>query len=174
MVYYVGSIPFDGGLSHFGIMGMKWGVRRFQNRDGSLTLAGKARYGRGGEERSGDGWSAKTTKVYRKSPDASTTNSILRSSQKMLKDSAEIAERASRRRNPTKKFKSNVSKMSDDDLRKRVNRLNLERQYAQLTGEDTRYGAEVAREVLQTTGSLIGIASGALTIAMMAKKMKGA
>ena len=32
-------------LKHFGIKGMKWGVRRYQNPDGSLTPAGKARYG---------------------------------------------------------------------------------------------------------------------------------
>ena len=32
---------------HYGITGMKWGVRRFQNKDGSLTNAGKKRYGDG-------------------------------------------------------------------------------------------------------------------------------
>lgn len=32
-------------LYHHGIKGMKWGVRRFQNEDGSLTTAGKKRYG---------------------------------------------------------------------------------------------------------------------------------
>lgn len=32
-------------LAHHGIKGMKWGVRRFQNPDGFLTSAGKARYG---------------------------------------------------------------------------------------------------------------------------------
>ncbi len=31
-------------LAHFGIKGQKWGVRRFQNPDGSLTEAGKKRY----------------------------------------------------------------------------------------------------------------------------------
>ena len=31
-------------LRHHGILGMKWGVRRFQNSDGSLTTEGKKRY----------------------------------------------------------------------------------------------------------------------------------
>ena len=32
-------------LYHHGIKGQKWGVRRYQNPDGTLTAAGKARYG---------------------------------------------------------------------------------------------------------------------------------
>lgn len=32
-------------LYHHGILGQKWGVRRYENEDGTLTAAGKARYG---------------------------------------------------------------------------------------------------------------------------------
>jgi len=35
-------------LEHHGIIGMKWGIRRFQNPDGTRTAAGKARYNEGG------------------------------------------------------------------------------------------------------------------------------
>jgi len=31
-------------ICHYGVLGMKWGVRRYQNEDGSLTAAGKKRY----------------------------------------------------------------------------------------------------------------------------------
>lgn len=31
-------------LYHFGVKGMRWGVRRYQNKDGSLTTAGKKKY----------------------------------------------------------------------------------------------------------------------------------
>lgn len=31
-------------LNHWGVKGMRWGVRRYQNKDGSLTPAGKKRY----------------------------------------------------------------------------------------------------------------------------------
>ena len=43
---YTGSsiVPSDEYLAHYGILRQKWGVRRFQNYDGTLTEAGKARY----------------------------------------------------------------------------------------------------------------------------------
>lgn len=39
--YYI--LTSDGELYHYGIKGQKWGVRRYQNPDGSLTAAGQKR-----------------------------------------------------------------------------------------------------------------------------------
>lgn len=58
-------------LAHFGIKGMKWGVRRFQNKDGSYTAAGlKRRFGgggggsrSGGKARAGSGTNAEARKA---------------------------------------------------------------------------------------------------------------
>lgn len=46
MTYY-----YTSELCHHGIKGQQWGVRRFRNEDGSLTLAGKERYGNTSQKR---------------------------------------------------------------------------------------------------------------------------
>lgn len=45
--YYAGMMNATGGsyLRHYGILGMHWYIRRFQNPDGTLTPAGRKRYG---------------------------------------------------------------------------------------------------------------------------------
>ena len=88
-------------IYHHGIKGMKWGIRRFQNKNGSLTPAGKKRYG----EKPGD---LKKTSSKKEEP-------------------SETPKKTS--------GKKSISEMSDDELRKQINRLNLERQYRQLLSD---------------------------------------
>ena len=48
-------------LAHHGIKGQRWGVRRFQNADGSLTSAGEKRYGDGDSGSSGSSNGSKSS-----------------------------------------------------------------------------------------------------------------
>ena len=50
MNYYLTSEE----LYHHGILGQRWGIRRFQNKDGSYTSAGRKRYDVGNGERKDD------------------------------------------------------------------------------------------------------------------------
>ena len=66
-------------LEHHGIKGQKWGVRRFENKNGTLTTAGKMRYGEKSDAYNARS-SAKTalrsaTKDYNKSFDKAYANS---------------------------------------------------------------------------------------------------
>ena len=75
-------------LKHYGILGMKWGVRRYQNKDGTYTAAGKARRN--------DSDAGKTTSVKKKT--SSSEKAVERAKQKtaILEEKAKQAEMRSR------------------------------------------------------------------------------
>ena len=98
-------------LYHHGIKGMKWGVRRYQNKDGSLTEAGKNR---------------------------------------QIK---------SDRRRAVKNRRS----MSNEELRKGIERLRLEKQYKDLMNENISPGKAMVSDILKSSGGRVAktVATGA-------------
>lgn len=111
--------------------------------------------------------------------DFKRTAGMLQEGRNITTELANIAQerRGTKRVNPKEtKIKDNrpYIEISDEELNKRVRRMQLERQYGDLTG-DTVYeqtGREKTREYLQTIGSLLGIALSALTIYKYIKSKK--
>ena len=107
-------------LWHHGIMGMKWGIRRYQNPDGSLTIAGKIRYGN--KNRLEASVNKKAAKLQRKYNDL-TGKSIRQNNAAKDKTKEEA-------RKKDLKSKS-ISEMSSEELQAAINRINLEKIYLQ-------------------------------------------
>lgn len=85
-------------LMHHGIRGMKWGVRRYQNKDGSLTSAGRRRQ---------------------------------RNNPFFIKKSKAKKQKESNNKKQTKNItkKKSIKDMTNEELRERTNRMNLENDY---------------------------------------------
>ena len=111
-------------LMHYGIKGQQWGIRRFQNEDGSLTEEGKARYN---DNR----------------PESETWK------------------------------KSDAEHLSDEELRRRNNRLQQERQYKDLTTSQVeRERAQRRKDIINKV--LIGTAVSLAAVAMRGHYKKAA
>lgn len=91
-------------LYHYGVKGMKWGVRRFQNKDGSLTPAGKRRYDEPNKQSNSSPRSNSNAKKYKIPKNKSLHR--LKLEEKYIKQgmSREEAEQAAAKRIRTEQF----------------------------------------------------------------------
>lgn len=122
-------------LYHHGVKGMRWGVRRYQNKDGTLTKAGQRRYNK---------------EVERLKNESKTLTNKKRTAQKlerlesMRKKVKAKEDDYNKTYGPKKPFKKSLVKkkespkeeksepISDEELRRRNQRLMLERENLQL------------------------------------------
>ena len=106
-------------LQHYGIKGQKWGLRRFQNEDGSYTAEGKARYGRDSGKGLAGGIGRKTTGVYDRDDGTKDINRLKKDAKKDAEDMARAkayyGEGAGNRR---KQIRNRISeRMKDPDYK---------------------------------------------------------
>jgi hypothetical protein len=72
-----------------------------------------------------------------------------------------------------KEAEKDVSKMSDEELKAAVKRMNMEQQYRDLKSKQTTSGQTYVRETLEIAGSALAITSSAIGIAVAIKQLKG-
>lgn len=132
-----GSFANEADLYHWGIKGMRWGVRRYQNADGSLTAAGRRRY-----TNSDGSLNEKGKKYYAKE------RARLIAERKVIMNTQKTNDQLSRleaqRRNNEALKKANAPKkeetskpktakeMTDDELDKAIARAKKEDEYNRL------------------------------------------
>lgn len=159
---------YESELYHFGVKGMHWGVRRFQNKDGSLTTKGKKRYGPDYEKLTPQGRKAFAVKAsqdrYKGVKEfGNETANITRNSGSLLRNRAA-------RQTKTK----DLSHMTDQELRQKINRIQMEHQYQDLMVDDTmrRKGYDKVSNILRSAGDVAMIGSSVAGLALAISKFK--
>ena len=112
-------------LKHWGIKGMKWGIRRYQNKDGSLTRAGKKRQA-DNLEKARQAKKAKQDEIREREEKRS----------KLLKstDASELYK--------------NRDLLSTEEINERLNRLNAEQRLSQLSSQTKSTGMDKVNKAL--------------------------
>lgn len=167
-------------LYHHGILGQKWGVRRYQNEDGTLTDAGKKRYERDILENKAK---KKDNRIDTSSPDpkrwvkedTERQKNVVDVNSQIVKELKNLEKET--RQTTTTDTRMDLSNMSDKELRDRINRELLEKQYntlfADVSQPTVSKGRAAVQNTLELAGSALAITSSVLGLALSIKQLKG-
>lgn len=167
-------------LQHHGIKGMKWGRRRYQNADGSLTPAGKKRYGYGESDYDYGKDVVDGVKVKRTSEESSVKNyqnaiKKMKTVDDGIDSIRKFNDDVKRIKDPEmeKRIRKNTQEMTDKELQQAVQRMNMEDNYTRMmmNRERLNSGEDFVSKFLDISSTFIKGATTTLTIAVLVKEL---
>ena len=145
-------------LSHHGILGQRWGIRRYQKKDGSLTPAGLKRYGSEANFKKIQRAEATAKKEAEKAKYRARTEAEIAKINKKYKinkpdakkEEAKSKDETKEKEKSSKPKAKSINEMTDDEIRARISRIQLENQLKSLTPVQQTKGQKFVKMVSDT------------------------